>query len=132
MAEPISLQDEPEEGAPTITTVARLANVSIASASRVLNGIRTSPETLARVTEAAEAVGYAPNETGQGGTKSRVTSMPSSFTAPKAPKRRRSRGGCGSFSRLELSTGGVGLGLQLGARGGIRAALLTTIVNECT
>jgi len=46
---------------PTITTVARLANVSVASASRVLNGIRTNPATLARVTEAAEAVGYAPN-----------------------------------------------------------------------
>jgi LacI family transcriptional regulator len=46
---------------PTITTVARLANVSVASASRVLNGIRTNPETLSRVTEAAEAVGYVPN-----------------------------------------------------------------------
>jgi LacI family transcriptional regulator len=42
-------------------TVARLANVSVASASRVLNGIRTNPETMARVTAAAEAVGYAPN-----------------------------------------------------------------------
>lgn len=46
---------------PTITTVARLANVSVASASRVLNGIRTSPATLERVTEAAEAIGYVPN-----------------------------------------------------------------------
>ena len=46
---------------PTITTVARLANVSVASASRVLNGIRTNPDTLSRVTEAAEAVGYVPN-----------------------------------------------------------------------
>ena len=46
---------------PTITTVARLANVSVASASRVMNGIRTSPATLERVTEAAEAVGYVPN-----------------------------------------------------------------------
>jgi LacI family transcriptional regulator len=46
---------------PTLTTVARLANVSVASASRVLNGIRTNPDTLARVLEAAEAVGYAPN-----------------------------------------------------------------------
>jgi LacI family transcriptional regulator len=42
-------------------TVAQLANVSVASASRALNGIRTSPDTLARVTEAAEAVGYVPN-----------------------------------------------------------------------
>jgi LacI family transcriptional regulator len=46
---------------PTITTVARLANVSVASASRVMNGIRTSAATLERVTEAAEAVGYVPN-----------------------------------------------------------------------
>src|SRR6188472_1887517 len=51
----------PVEEIPTITTVARLANVSIASASRVLNGIRTSPSTLERVTEAAEAVGFVPN-----------------------------------------------------------------------
>src|SRR5688500_7455989 len=42
-------------------TVAQLANVSVASASRALNGIRTSPDTLARVTEAAEAIGYVPN-----------------------------------------------------------------------
>jgi LacI family transcriptional regulator len=53
------LQRKPET--PTITTVARLANVSVASASRALNGIKTQPETLARVTAAAEAVGYVPN-----------------------------------------------------------------------
>jgi len=53
-------EDKADE-VPTITTVARLANVSVASASRVLNGIRTNPETAARVTQAAEAVGYAPN-----------------------------------------------------------------------
>jgi len=53
--------DETAGQVPTITTVARLANVSVASASRVLNGIRTNPSTLARVTEAAEAVGYVPN-----------------------------------------------------------------------
>lgn len=52
---------ETHDGVPTITTVARLANVSIASASRVLNGKRTNPETHAAVTEAAEAVGYVPN-----------------------------------------------------------------------
>ncbi len=46
---------------PTLTTVARLANVSVASVSRVLNGIKTNPETQARVTEAAEALGYVPN-----------------------------------------------------------------------
>jgi LacI family transcriptional regulator len=49
------------DDAPTITTVARLANVSVASASRVLNGIRTTPDVLQRVTEAAERVGYVPN-----------------------------------------------------------------------
>jgi LacI family transcriptional regulator, galactose operon repressor len=54
------MADRPTE-APTLMTVARLANVSVASASRVLNGIRTNPETLERVLEAAEAVGYAPN-----------------------------------------------------------------------
>jgi LacI family transcriptional regulator len=58
--EPIATPAE-SEVVPTITTVARLANVSVASASRVLNGIRTNPATLARVTAAAESVGYVPN-----------------------------------------------------------------------
>lgn len=49
------------EQAPTLTTVARLANVSLASASRVLNGIKTNPETMRAVRDAAEAVGYVPN-----------------------------------------------------------------------
>jgi LacI family transcriptional regulator len=61
VADPVPTQGEPDEGTPTITTVARMANVSIASASRALNGIKTSPETLARVIEAAEAIGYVPN-----------------------------------------------------------------------
>src|SRR5918992_2157785 len=52
---------EPATEVPTIATVARLANVSVASASRVMNGIRTNPDTCERVTEAAEAVGYVPN-----------------------------------------------------------------------
>ena len=59
MHEPFASPDD--EVVPTITTVARLANVSVASASRVLNGIRTSPATLERVTAAAESVGYVPN-----------------------------------------------------------------------
>jgi LacI family transcriptional regulator len=54
-------QAEPDIEVPTIATVARLANVSVASASRVMNGIRTNPDTYERVTEAAEAVGYVPN-----------------------------------------------------------------------
>lgn len=49
------------EAQPTLTTVAQLANVSLASASRVLNGIKTNPETMRAVTEAAQAVGYVPN-----------------------------------------------------------------------
>ena len=60
MHEPLETAEAAED-VPTITTVARLANVSVASASRVLNGIRTSPATLERVTAAAEAVGYVPN-----------------------------------------------------------------------
>ena len=52
---------ESHDEVPTITTVARLADVSVASASRVLNGIRTNPDTYARVTRAAQAVGYVPN-----------------------------------------------------------------------
>ena len=58
MQEPLASEDEV---VPTITTVARLANVSVASASRVLNGIRTNPDTLERVTAAAASVGYVPN-----------------------------------------------------------------------
>jgi LacI family transcriptional regulator, galactose operon repressor len=52
---------ESRDEVPTITTVARLADVSVASASRVLNGIRTNPDTFAKVTKAAQAVGYVPN-----------------------------------------------------------------------
>src|SRR5262245_46287596 len=54
-------ETEASDAAPTITTVARMANVSVASASRALNGIRTKPDIHARVTEAAEAIGYVPN-----------------------------------------------------------------------
>ena len=59
MQEPVVTPAETD--VPTITTVARLANVSVASASRALNGIRTSPATLERVTAAAASVGYVPN-----------------------------------------------------------------------
>lgn len=50
-----------ENPAPTLAEVARLANVSVASASRVLNGIGARPKTTAQVLEAAEKVGYLPN-----------------------------------------------------------------------
>lgn len=51
----------PSEAAPTLAEVARLANVSVASASRALNGIKTQPETLEQVLAAAARVGYVPN-----------------------------------------------------------------------
>ncbi len=50
-----------EAVSPTLAEVARLANVSVASASRALNGIGTRPETLSQVLAAAERVGYVPN-----------------------------------------------------------------------
>ncbi|MGW0436776.1 LacI family DNA-binding transcriptional regulator [Micromonospora sp. NPDC003197] len=46
---------------PTVHTVAARAGVSIASASRVLNGVGGSPETIRKVREAAAEVGYVPN-----------------------------------------------------------------------
>lgn len=46
---------------PTVHTVAKLAGVSIASASRVLNGLGGSAETVAKVREAAKSIGYVPN-----------------------------------------------------------------------
>jgi LacI family transcriptional regulator len=50
-----------QAGPATVRTVAELAGVSIASASRVLNGLGGSPELSARVKAAAERVGYVPN-----------------------------------------------------------------------
>lgn len=47
--------------APTIHTVAQHAGVSIASVSRVLNGLTTNEDTIRRVREAVEEVGYVPN-----------------------------------------------------------------------
>jgi LacI family transcriptional regulator len=46
---------------PTVRTVAALAGVSIASASRVLNGVGGGADTVRRVRAAAEQVGYVPN-----------------------------------------------------------------------
>lgn len=53
------------DSAPTVKTVADLAGVSIASASRVLNGLGASAETSRRVREAADQVGYVPNALGR-------------------------------------------------------------------
>ncbi|MDN5851577.1 MAG: LacI family transcriptional regulator [Actinomycetia bacterium] len=47
--------------APTIHTVADAAGVSIASVSRVLNGLTTNEETIRRVRDAVAEVGYVPN-----------------------------------------------------------------------
>ena len=56
------LQSGPGSAAPpTVRTVAELAGVSIASASRVLNGLGASAATERRVKEAAAKVGYVPN-----------------------------------------------------------------------
>jgi LacI family transcriptional regulator len=46
---------------PTLATVARLADVSVASVSRVLNGMPASPEMERRVLDAIEQVGYVPD-----------------------------------------------------------------------
>jgi LacI family transcriptional regulator len=50
-----------DDGRPTVHTVAARAGVSIASASRVLNGVGGSAETVRRVRAAADEVGYVPN-----------------------------------------------------------------------
>ena len=54
------------QGAPSIATVARRAGVSIATVSRVVNGVpnKVSKETLARVREAIAALNYRPVRAG--------------------------------------------------------------------
>jgi LacI family transcriptional regulator len=46
---------------PTLVTVARHAGVSIASVSRVLNGLPATPAMIERVRAASDAVGYVPD-----------------------------------------------------------------------
>ena len=46
---------------PTLVTVAKLAGVSLASASRALNGGNASPDVQRRVLAAAEQLGYVPD-----------------------------------------------------------------------
>ncbi|MEV0845422.1 LacI family DNA-binding transcriptional regulator [Streptomyces sp. NPDC049954] len=46
---------------PTVETIARRAGVSIASVSRVLNGLGARPDTVRRVERAAAELGYVPN-----------------------------------------------------------------------
>jgi LacI family transcriptional regulator len=61
LCNPFQNLDDEVSGSPTLAEVARLANVSVASASRVLNGIKTNPQTLEQVRAAAAKVGYVPN-----------------------------------------------------------------------
>lgn len=49
------------EGRPTVSLVAKRAGVSIASVSRVLNGLPASPAMAERVRAAAEQLGYQPD-----------------------------------------------------------------------
>jgi len=57
---------------PTITTIAERAGVSIASVSRVLNGLPTRQETVRKVMAAADELGYVRNAVARS-LKSRVT-----------------------------------------------------------
>src|ERR1700758_1041858 len=59
----MSVETEPaDSGAPTIYDVARVAGVSIASVSRVLNGRRNPrPETRDRVLQAVTDLGFVPD-----------------------------------------------------------------------
>lgn len=50
---------------PTVVTVARRAGVSIASVSRVLNGLPASPDMERRVRAATRALGYVPDARGR-------------------------------------------------------------------
>ncbi|GLW11015.1 LacI family transcriptional regulator [Microtetraspora sp. NBRC 13810] len=59
---------------PTITTIAARAGVSIASVSRVLNGLPTRQETVHKVLSAAEELGYVPNSVARS-LKSRRTNQ---------------------------------------------------------
>ncbi|MEQ4209439.1 LacI family DNA-binding transcriptional regulator [Actinopolymorpha sp. B9G3] len=51
----------PRASRPTVRTVAEAAGVSVASVSRVLNGLTTNEETIRRVQAAVAEVGYVPN-----------------------------------------------------------------------
>ncbi|GAA2288152.1 LacI family transcriptional regulator [Streptomyces kunmingensis] len=51
----------PQRGQPTIVSIAERAGVSIASVSRVLNGLGARRDTVERVERAAAELGYVPN-----------------------------------------------------------------------
>ncbi|WP_326808782.1 LacI family transcriptional regulator [Streptomyces sp. NBC_01775] len=52
-------------GPPTVVSIAERAGVSIASVSRVLNGVGARPETVQKVEQAATELGYVPNAVAQ-------------------------------------------------------------------
>ena len=52
-------------GPPTIVSIAERAGVSIASVSRVLNGVGARPDTVRKVERAAAELGYVPNAVAQ-------------------------------------------------------------------
>jgi LacI family transcriptional regulator len=60
---------------PTITTIAERAGVSIASVSRVLNGLPTSEATVRAVRVAAEELGYVPNSVARSLKSSRTNQV---------------------------------------------------------
>jgi LacI family transcriptional regulator len=60
---------------PTITTIAERAGVSIASVSRVLNGLPTSEATVRRVRIAADELGYVPNSVARSLKSSRTNQV---------------------------------------------------------
>lgn len=60
---------------PTITTIAARAGVSIASVSRVLNGLPTSDDTVRRVKVAADELGYVPNSVARSLKSSRTNQV---------------------------------------------------------
>lgn len=68
---------------PTLRDVARIAEVSIATASRALTGVRSvAPETQERVAQAARQLGYVPDagaqELGRGANRSNRSARPTS------------------------------------------------------
>jgi LacI family transcriptional regulator len=70
----------------TMTQVARLADVSVATVSHVLNGTRTvRPETAERVLAAVEQTGYTPNTVARGLARARTQSIGLALSAGSNP-----------------------------------------------
>src|SRR4051794_25855792 len=70
----------------TMTQVARLADVSVATVSHVLNGTRTvRPQTAERVLAAVEQTGYTPNTVARGLARARTQSIGLALSATSNP-----------------------------------------------